>query len=63
MERTLGSRVLAKVLGLVSSEKTGGLDLGGGSSGEFLVEADDTLHAKSIRSSTDGLVKVSVSDP
>ena len=45
---TLSSRVLAEVLGLVSAEKTGGLDLRGGATGELLVEVDDTLHADSI---------------
>ena len=48
-ERTLSGRVLAEVLGLVSAEKTGGLDLGGRSTGQLLVEVDDTLHAQSIR--------------
>lgn len=53
--RTLASGVLAEVLGLVSAEETLSLDLGGGTSGELLVEADDTLHADSIRSSANGL--------
>jgi hypothetical protein len=51
----LASRVLAEVLGLVSAEETLSLDLGGGTSGELLVEADDTLHADSIRSGANGL--------
>jgi len=51
----LASGVLAEVLGLVSAEETLSLDLGGGTSGELLVEADDTLHADSIRSSANGL--------
>lgn len=51
----LGSRVLAEVLGLVSAEETLSLDLGGGTSGKLLVEADDTLHADSIRSGANGL--------
>ena len=53
--RTLDRGVLAKVLLLVLAEDAGGLDLGGGTSGELLVEADDTLHADSIRSSANGL--------
>lgn len=44
------------MLGLVSAEKTGGLDLGGGSSREFLVEADNALHAEGIGGSADCLV-------
>ena len=56
-KRTLSRRVLAKVLSLVSAEETGGLDLGSRSSGKFLVEADNALHADSIRSSADSLVK------
>jgi hypothetical protein len=43
------------VLGLVSAEETLSLDLGGGTSGKLLVEADDTLHADSIRSGANGL--------
>jgi hypothetical protein len=52
---TLRRRVLAKVLGLVSAEKAGGLDLGGRAAGKLLVEVDDALHAKSVRGSTNGL--------
>lgn len=52
----LGGGVFAKVLGLVSTEETLSLDLGGGTSGEFLVEADDALHADGIRSGTDCLL-------
>lgn len=54
-QRTLSGRVLAEVLGLVATEKTGGLDLGSGTPRKLLVEADDTLHADGIRSSADGL--------
>ena len=54
-QRTLGGRVLAEVLGLVSTEKTRGLDLGSGTPGKLLVEADDTLHANGIGSSADSL--------
>jgi hypothetical protein len=53
--RTLASGVLAEVLGLVSTEKALSLDLGGGTSGELLVEADNALHADSIRSGANGL--------
>lgn len=52
---TLRRGVLAKVLLLVLAEDALGLDLGGGTSGEFLVEADDTLHADSIRGGANGL--------
>ena len=53
--RTLHRRVLAKVLGLVSAEETLGLDLGGSTSGELLVEGNDALHANSIRSGANRL--------
>ena len=56
---TLGRRVLAKVLGLVSAEDAGGLDRGSGTTGELLVEVDDALHAKGVRGSTNGLRPVS----
>lgn len=46
------------MLGLVSAEKTGGLNLGRRSSRKFLVEADDTLHTNGIGSSADGLVDI-----
>lgn len=52
---TLGGRVLAKVLGLVSAKETSGLNLGSRASGELLVEVDDTLHADSIRGGTESL--------
>ena len=52
---TLRRRVLAKVLGLVFAEKAGGLDLGSRATGELFVEVDDTLHAHSVRGSTNGL--------
>lgn len=55
MDDGLGSRVFAEVLGLVSAEKTGGLNLGRRSSRKFLVEADDTLHTNGIGSSADGI--------
>lgn len=53
--RTLDGRVLAEVLGLVSAEEALGLDLGGRTTGKFLVEADDTLHAQGIGSSANCL--------
>lgn len=53
--RTLCARVLAEVLRLVLAPETLGLHVGGGTTGELLVEADDTLHADSIGSSADGL--------
>lgn len=53
---TRSTGVLAKVLGLVSSEETGGLDLRGGATGKFGVEVDDTLHADGIGVGTNGLV-------
>ncbi len=43
------------MLGLVSAEKAGALDLGRGSSREFLVEADNALHTESIGGSADCL--------
>lgn len=52
---TLRRRVLAKVLGLVFAENAGGLDLGSSATGKLLVEVDDTLHADSVRGSTNGL--------
>ena len=52
---TLRRRVLAKVLSLVFAENAGGLDLGSRATGELLVEVDDTLHADSVRGSTNGL--------
>lgn len=58
--RTLATGVLAKVLGLVSAEETLGLDLGSGTSGKLLVEADDTLHADSIRSGANGLCLIEI---
>ena len=54
--RTLSARVLAKVLGLVPAEETGSLHLGGGSSGELLVEVDNPLHAQSIGVGSNRLV-------
>lgn len=57
--RTLPCRVLAKVLGLVSTEEAGGLDRGSGTTGELLVEVDDALHAEGVRGSTNGLHPVS----
>ena len=53
--RTGGGSVLAEVLGLVAAEEALGLDLGGGTSGELLVKADDTLHAQGIRSGANRL--------
>lgn len=61
--RTLATGVLAKVLGLVSAEETLGLDLGSGTSGKLLVEADDTLHADSIRSGANGLCLIEFCQP
>lgn len=43
------------MLGLVLGEEALGLDLRGRSTGKLLVEVDDTLHADSIGSRTDGL--------
>lgn len=43
------------MLGLVLAQNALGLGLGGGSSGEFLVEADDALHADGIGSGANGL--------
>lgn len=48
--------VLAEVTGLVAAEKTLGLDLGSGTTGELLVEADDTLHTQGVGSSANGLL-------
>lgn len=56
--RTSRRWILAEVPGLVAAEETLGLDLGGGTSGEFLVEADDTLHANGIGSRANGLVEM-----
>lgn len=56
---TLPRRVFAKVLGLVSTEKAGGLDCGSGTTGELLVEVDDALHAECVGGSTNGLHPVS----
>lgn len=53
--RTRNGSVLAEVLGLVTAEETLSLDLGGGTTGKLLVEADDTLHAQSVGSSTNSL--------
>jgi hypothetical protein len=53
--RTHSRGVLAHVLGLVASEETLGLDLGGGAAGELLVEAHDLLHADSIGRGADCL--------
>ena len=61
--RTLAGRVLAEVLSLVATEEAAGLDLGGGASGELLVEADDALHAKGIGGGADGLRLSSASVP
>lgn len=49
------------MLGLVATEKTLGLNLGGGATGELLVETDDALHAQSIGGGTDGLKETKVS--
>lgn len=43
------------MLSLVSTEEASGLDLGSCAPGEFLVEADDTLHADGIRGRTNSL--------
>lgn len=43
------------MLSLVSAEGTGRLDLRSRASGEFLVEANDALHADGIRGRTDSL--------
>lgn len=43
------------MLGLVAAEKTLGLNLGGGATGELLVETDDALHAQGIGSGSDRL--------
>ena len=56
--RTLAGRVLAEVLSLVATEEAAGLDLGGGASGELLVEADDALHAEGVGGGADGLTAV-----
>lgn len=53
--RTRDGGILAEVTGLVATEETLGLDFGGGTTGELLVEADDSLHAQSVRSSANGL--------
>lgn len=50
------------MLGLVAAEDAGGLDLGSGAPREFLVEADDALHADSVGSSADGLRALSASN-
>lgn len=55
ISRTLRSRILAKVLGLVSAENPGGLDLGGGAPRQFLVEVDNALHRKRVRVGADRL--------
>ena len=53
---TGGRGVLAKVTGLVAAEETLGLDLRGGATRKLLVEADDTLHAQSVGSTTNSLI-------
>jgi hypothetical protein len=54
-------RILSKVLRHVPAEEAGGLHLRGRTPGKFLVEADHTLHANSIRSCADGLKRQYVS--
>jgi hypothetical protein len=55
LKRTLDGRVFSEVLCLVTAEETLGLDLGGSATGKFLVEADNSLHAKSIGSTANRL--------
>lgn len=53
--RTLDGWLVTEVLGLVLGEETLGLDSGSGATGKLLVEGDDALHAKGIRSGAQGL--------
>lgn len=48
------------MLGLISAEEAGGLDIGSRSPGEFLVEVDNSLHLDRVGGSTNGLRLVSV---
>ena len=54
-QHTHGGWLLAKVLGLVTAQKTLCLDLWSSSTWELLVEAHNSLHADSILSSTEAL--------
>lgn len=49
------------MLGLVTTEDTSGLDLGGGSLGQLLVEVDDALHRDGVGVGTDRLCRQSAS--
>lgn len=55
MVLTLGRWVLSKVLGLVTTENSSSLDLGGRSLGKLLVEVDDALHRDGVGVGTDRL--------
>lgn len=57
IELTLDRWVLAEVLGLVTTEETSGLDLGGRSLGQLLVEVDHALHRDGVRVGTDRLCR------
>ena len=57
--RTHGRGVLAEVGLLVAAEETLGLGLGGSASRELLVEADDLLHADSVRGRPNSLIPTS----
>lgn len=61
--RTLGGWVLAKVLGLVSAQNAGGLDVGGGATGKLLVEVDDALHGDAIGVGANRLLLVKLVAP
>lgn len=59
--RTHGCWVLAKVLGLVTTQNTSGLNLRSRAPGKLLVEVDNALHGDAIGVGANSLGKITIS--